>query len=635
MFSLFKIPGCSKRPRPGLIVVTLAALTGILISSAASQDRWSPFDDNNENYRLQNQQPAQKSVPQQPVQRSDSLPYKALPPGNSSSNDQADQQGQLSGKQPGYTEPLTTSLGPAPAMPAVERGDLAPVMSPETELPFGLWQGLTVTDIEQLVAPLQLPAASAALQHLWLRILAADEGEDRPRLSAVRAEALFRSGRLMQAARVLNAALASSPDDPLLILLQARTEFALGNPDVGCRHSKSAVGLKAKLPKPLRGEAVILAGYCAIIAGNKAAAGLTGELARDEGYGRRFTLAVLAAIASGEKSYSTLPKLVRVEDYLLLKEAGFNQPEILIPHASPGLLSILIKDATIPATAKLLAAEKAARLNIIGGHDLAEIYRQQPDPQQPNPKDQASHNGAVRRAHIFQTAENFPSRLQRTRMIRQLIDDAQREGLAVPIMTAVHPIVAQLRPASEIGWFAATAIEVMLAAADYDGILPWLALAQARYQDGNEDLQHWRVLADMANPASKERPVNLQPLEYLTQHGRLRGGELRRLTTVLDALGYNVPIPVWDAANQTPSSMSGNLPPTGILTQLLAASEAKETARTALLVLRTLNGSTATDAHLIALGDAIRGLKRAGLEADARRLAFEAVFAAWPRPTSY
>ena len=34
---------------------------------------------------------------------------------------------------------------------------------------------------------------------------------------------------------------------------------------------------------------------------------------------------------------------------------------------------------------------------------------------------------------------------------------------------------------------------------------------------------------------------------------------------------------------------------------------------------------------MIALGDAIRALKRAGLEADARRLGFEALFAGWPR----
>ena len=34
---------------------------------------------------------------------------------------------------------------------------------------------------------------------------------------------------------------------------------------------------------------------------------------------------------------------------------------------------------------------------------------------------------------------------------------------------------------------------------------------------------------------------------------------------------------------------------------------------------------------MLALGDSIRALKLAGLEEDARRLGFEALFAAWPR----
>ena len=53
-----------------------------------------------------------------------------------------------------------------------------------------------------------------------------------------------------------------------------------------------------------------------------------------------------------------------------------------------------------------------------------------------------------------------------------------------------------------------------------------------------------------------------------------------------------------------------------------------------LLVLRTLGGNGAEGAHMIALGDAVRGLKRAGLEPDARRVAFEALFGGWPRATS-
>ena len=36
-------------------------------------------------------------------------------------------------------------------------------------------------------------------------------------------------------------------------------------------------------------------------------------------------------------------------------------------------------------------------------------------------------------------------------------------------------------------------------------------------------------------------------------------------------------------------------------------------------------------AHMIALGDGLRALKRVGLDAEARRLAFEALYTHWPR----
>ena len=47
--------------------------------------------------------------------------------------------------------------------------------------------------------------------------------------------------------------------------------------------------------------------------------------------------------------------------------------------------------------------------------------------------------------------------------------------------------------------------------------------------------------------------------------------------------------------------------------------------------MKTLGANGAEGAHMIALGDSIRALKRAGLEPDACRLGFEALFASWPR----
>ena len=97
------------------------------------------------------------------------------------------------------------------------------------------------------------------------------------------------------------------------------------------------------------------------------------------------------------------------------------------------------------------------------------------------------------------------------------------------------------------------------------------------------------------------------------------------------ALDYLVPIPLWEAANRAPQTNSGYLPETGVLTELQDASKKQEFGRTVLLVMKALGPNGAEDAHLIALGDSIRALKRAGLEPDARRLGLEALLPTWPR----
>ena len=144
-------------------------------------------------------------------------------------------------------------------------------------------------------------------------------------------------------------------------------------------------------------------------------------------------------------------------------------------------------------------------------------------------------------------------------------------------------------------------------------------------------LQHWLALEDLADAASASHGQYLPQIEALAQHGRFTPDALHRLVTVLDALGYNIPIPLWEAASRTPQPKTGYLPTTGVLSQLQDASAKKEFGRTVLLAMKSLGPNGAEGANMLALGDSIRALKRAGLEADARRLAVEALFGAWPR----
>src|SRR5690606_657530 len=105
---------------------------------------------------------------------------------------------------------------------------------------------------------------------------------------------------------------------------------------------------------------------------------------------------------------------------------------------------------------------------------------------------------------------------------------------------------------------------------------------------------------------------DLHHVEELASHGRLDSALLHRLATVLDALQFNVPIPLWEAASRTPQPAGGHLPETGVLTELQDAAKKREFARTVLLVMKTLGPNGAEGANMIALGDSIRALRRAG-----------------------
>ena len=198
-------------------------------------------------------------------------------------------------------------------------------------------------------------------------------------------------------------------------------------------------------------------------------------------------------------------------------------------------------------------------------------------------------------------------------------------------------VVDRLPRQPEIGWFAETAIEVMLAAGQYEKARAWAVFAGAVSTNGAAALQHWRALIDIADPAraAASRGQSLTSVEELALSGRFSAEMLHRLATVLDALDYNVPIPLWEAASRTPQPNSGHLPATGVLPRLSDASKKREQGRTILLTMQTLGPSGAEGAHIIALGDSMRALKRVGFEPEARRLGLEALFAGWPRTVSH
>jgi hypothetical protein len=516
---------------------------------------------------------------------------------------------------------------PAP----VEKGDLAPVMSSDgSGLPYELWGGLDVASLEKLISGIEIPPRSPALHDLWKRLITAPSGDSsNADFTALRFEALYRSGLAHDAASELS----KQPVDnnPLLLTLAARNELASAHADKACEMVARAAALKGSIPARLKGQAILMAGYCAAVQNDTASAGLAADMAREEGLDTSPGLEALDALSINGKPKFSPVKQISLLDYLIAERVGGLPHKAVLEKGEPALLAALATDPSTPVDLGLPATEAAARLNALTPEALAGIYRANAEVISPEALlSGGGPQGVARRAALFKAAETEHTPIMKTRLIGAFLDDAKHQGLTLIAAEMIAPAAADVRIEPEIGWFAETGIEIGLASGRYDMARNWIALGDDP-GGGPQGHGHWRALVDIADPKEPQRGKSLALLESYAVTGRFAPEALHRLATVLEALDYLVPIPLWEAANRTPQPNGGYLPETGVLTELQDASKNQQFGRTVLLVMKALGPNGAEDAHLIALGDSIRALKRAGLEADARRLGLEALLASWPR----
>jgi hypothetical protein len=497
-----------------------------------------------------------------------------------------------------------------------------------------------------MIAPLAIPPRSAALAGLWQRlwsegsgdlaISAGPSGTSSPTttLAAIRIEALHRSGLIADLARTVRQTPVESAD-PVTGLLVARTHLTLGERAEGCSTIKALQHHQSKLPKSARDRFLVLAGLCG--AGNRdaGAAGLAADLLRAEGVEAPIPLAVLDALAANASDAFEFPKVrtISLLDYRFIELARGGRTQELVPAAEPALLSVMATTSA-DAETRILAAEAAIALHAITVADLAAAYRAASfSPSalaQPLSENQAP---PLKRALLFKALESERTPIRKARLARALLDEVRRvNGPYLPAASALAPLIADLRPAPEIGWFAETAIEINLAALRLDSLAAW---TEPPFGERYGGLKHWLVLADIADPQWRgRRGEHLPTAEQFAVRGRLAPELMHRLVTVLDALDYQIPIPLWEAASRSPQPTTGHLPETGVLSELQEASKRQDRGRVVLTAIRTLGPDSGETAHMIALGDTIRALKRAGFEADARRLGLEALLDGWPRSSN-
>ncbi len=504
-----------------------------------------------------------------------------------------------------------------------------------------------IAALTRLSADAVVPTRSYALAGLLVRLLG-----PRGISAAEPVEALGQRSALLYRAGLVQAAhgVVASVGDPAgaraatavsaFTALRTRLALAVGDRERVCAGAVALMQAGPELPSSIRAEGIAAQGYCGAAAGNPAAAGLAASLGRELGGMPAQTLAALDAVAAGEMPALASTPRIGVIEWRLAEVVGKFDGHVLPPERfEPAALVAAGRSAVAPPRLRIAAAEAAVRINALDSAALAEAYREASFPAADLAQAQTARVDAwARRALLFKAADGERTPSKRTRLVRAALDDARRAGLFTSVAAAFAPIVAEIRPVPEVGWFAETAVEVMFAGGRFEEARRWAQFGTEPGVTGDRaalSLAHWLAVIDIADAGQvARRSQNLGFAEDLALRGRFSPEALHRLATVLDALDYDVPHRLWEAASRAPQPTTGHLPATGVLTDLQDAAKARDHVRVVGLVFRALGPGGPEGAHMIALGDAIRALKRAGLEAEARLIAGEALFALWPRSST-
>jgi len=513
-------------------------------------------------------------------------------------------------QQPAYAPPQPAyppqQPAYAPQTPFPDNGTQASGSSP---LPADLWRSVSAAELETLITQAPWPSRSPALTKLIARALETNPEAD----GDVKAKvgALMRAGRIEEVIAVLGGA--GAPNEPGAAAVYTVALLAAGRDDEACGLGLGTATARTWHDSLAKRAVFLIPAYCAARGGDRGGAELALNLARDSGVDVR----VAAAALAGAKP--PLPRSVDVVDYLFLKLGHAATGAEIAARATPDLLYLIARDPSAAPELRVAAAERAAALNIIDGTALAAAYG---DAASRLPK--SAQSPPALRAKLFATLNGQASPKIRAESIDALLASGRDARIEISMAQALAQVTGGFAQEAPDAGFAETGVRVAALAGDAEAAWQWTEGADPR-------LRSWQLLLATSDPYGPNARGALDAGVDIALQSRLPGALLQRLVTVLDALGEEVPIPLWDLAGKTPQPADGYLPETGALTDLKQAADSGDVGRTILLVAAVLGPDGPQGAHLIGLGDSLRALRRVGLDAEARRLGFEALYAHWPQ----
>lgn len=546
---------------------------------------------------------------------------------------------------PGGVDPAAQGIKAVTAVPGransgIEMGELGGVDASAAGLigagdgGFGpdMWRGTTRADVDRYLAAMPVATHSPLVNDLSRRLLLTSatppEGQaSGTSLLAARLERLIASGHADLASELGRSA--NADRSPPVSIARARAALALGE-------DKDACGELAGIPAgndPAHDEAdafaTRLSAFCQISSGNKAAANLTLDLAREEGLNDPLFFSLAAQATDGLKLKAAEPKSLGILDVRFYRLAKRELPKNAGGIAVPAVVKTLSEDEMLPPATRIEAGERAAMLGLIKPEDLAALYRL---PEfEPDDLDNAKVGNfpapaALRRAVLYQAIEAEVLPTDRIDLMKQMFSAGRAVGIYLATVEVLLPALSQLQPSPAVKELAPAAVHAFLLAGDRAHAQQWYALAAP--QGGPAIGRDARELSALMRMSDPNGPGNLTDQIAADIAADLKSGVADTQNfgateaMLFDAFGHPLPPSVLEALGSAPRSVGA---PEATLNQLHNAGLHGSVGEVVLLSLVAIGPGGPDSADRQAVAQSVSSLRAVHLDGEARRLATEAL----------
>ena len=539
-------------------------------------------------------------------------------------------------------ESADTALADGDAVPGIEIGELEE-LDPDSGgildasmggLGVGMWAGTDRARLLHLLPQLPADYDSPTLHDLARRLLLSSaiapvrgETDAETSLIGLRIERLAAMGLAGAVAEMM--AIAPAPEtDGVLLRLHIDNRLLLGDNEGACQGAEAG----AEVLDPIYRDRLTV--FCKVLAGDKEAAGFSANLLREGGdLNDPAFFSVADALTAG-----TRPKVKSLTDPapLLLAMAAAAKaklPSDVLETRSPLMLRALADSSLVSGSVQLAAAERAAAAGAVAPANLTERYaamefsaKELDSALSIAESDYSPRN----RALLYQAAKLRKLPVARGAAIQKAWELAAADGTYRLSVGVYQPELEVLQPTAELAWFAPAASRALYLLNQPERAAIWAATAR-RYAK---------------EPEEKHAVALLWPLIALAEGSATGSGHGRWLSamaelnaveagmkagfaySLFEAMGEQISDDRWEALLQGSARADVLAPDPAYMRAFRKAASAGRRGETVLLAILILGGGSLAEGGPALLSEIIIGLRKVGLENEARRLAIEAALAA-------